>query len=218
MLISHKYKFITIDIPKTGTRSYRESLPSDIQGRAFVDEQIPTHLRFYQHETANNIKTKFESNNWEWCSYFKYVTIRNPWARYASYYMWAKTFYENMLNEDLSKVPAPKQRAFLSFQSSFELLKFDQKEILKQFIVNEPSQDSYFIIDNAVAVDYIAHTESINNDFEYLCKKVGIDPLIKLKHENKNPKYNYKDLYNQELVLLVADKEKYIIENHGYTF
>jgi hypothetical protein len=218
MLISHKYKFITIDIPKTGTRSYRETLPSDIQGKAFIDEQTPTHLRFYQHETANNIKTKFESNNWEWYSYFKYVTIRNPWARYASYYMWAKTFYENMLKEDLDKVPIPKKNAFLDFESSFELLEFNQKKILKQFIINEMSQDSYFMIDNTVAVDYIAQTERIDKDFEHLCKMVGIYLPIKLKHENKNPSYDYRDLYDQELIELVSEKEKHIIKNYEYKY
>ena len=63
MLISHKHKLITIDIPKTGSRSLRESLLSlsviDIHGESKVDAQ------FYQHAGAIRAKKQFAKKKME---------------------------------------------------------------------------------------------------------------------------------------------------------
>ena len=82
MILSHKYKFVTIDIPKTGTRSLRESLPLGV-----IDEcgKANFEAEFYQHDGAIRLKKQFKKNNWNWSCYFKFTVVRNPWARYFSF-------------------------------------------------------------------------------------------------------------------------------------
>ena len=57
MLISHKHKFVTIDIPKTGTRSMRETL----QPLGIIDIVGPqsASVGFWQHSTALEVKKYF---------------------------------------------------------------------------------------------------------------------------------------------------------------
>jgi len=51
-----------------------------------------------------------------------------------------------------------------------------------------------------------------------LCKKVEIQ-MTKLAHENKSINcLNINDIYNQELIDLVADKEEVVIKLKGYKF
>jgi len=78
MLISHKHQFITIDIPKTGSRSLRESLMPlkviNLHGQANLDSE------FYQHDGAIRARKQFAQNGWNWGNYFKFTIVRNPWA------------------------------------------------------------------------------------------------------------------------------------------
>lgn len=214
MLISHKFKFVTIDIPKTGTRSYRESLIG------FVDIIGTYQTQFTQHQTALSIKNEFNKNGWDWDSYFKYVTIRNPWARYVSFYFWAENKIREIDNIIKNGQPISQlyQDTFKYFTDLFKNHNYNQYLILKNIINEQPSQNSYFVENNKILVDHIAHTETIDVDFQFLCNKVGITPTPALKHENKNKTYNYRDFYDQELIDLVAYKDKYVIENHNYQY
>lgn len=221
MLISHKFQFVTIDIPKTGTRSYRQTLHID---NSYVDVMgVPSPLMlkptdFYQHEKSVDAIQKFKILNWKWEDYFKYTTIRNPWARCVSYYMWTKTVHQRYIDKDLESLPITPRMHFSTFDKLFKRCNFDTKKILHRLIQNQSSQDTFFLVDGKIVVDYIGQMENIQNDFLVFCSKVGINPPPTLRHENKSPEYDYRDFYDQELIDLVAEKEKYVIDHYGYQY
>lgn len=214
MLISHKHKFITIDIPKTGTRSFRESLYPlgliDIVGKPFVEAD------FYQHDTAIRAKKQFTTNNWPWDDYFKFTIVRNPWVRYFSFFKYFKSYGEKFLRRDESIAWGAAeinqgQYCVSLFSNS------DEQTILKDIILNNPPQHAYYCDQNdEIIVDYIADFEFIENEFVFLCNQVGVNPPL-LQHGNKSfNSPNMHNIYNQDLIDLVAQKEKSVIELKGY--
>tara|TARA_B100001939_G_C16910731_1_gene604415 strand:- start:326 stop:976 length:651 start_codon:yes stop_codon:yes gene_type:complete len=214
MLISHKHRFITIDIPKTGTRSLRESLFPlgiiDIRG-------LPDHrAEFYQHDFATRAKKQFEKNGWNWNDYFKFTIVRNPWARYFSFFKYFKNYGEKYLRRDESinwRHPELNQGKLC-----VELFKNkDDQTVLKNIILNNDPQDSYYCDTNGeIIVDHIASFENLENEFVLFCNQVGISSPI-LHHGNKSSSsQNMDDIYNQELIDLVSLKEKGAIELKGY--
>lgn len=216
MLISHKHRFITIDIPKTGSRSLRESLlPLDI-----IDIRgLPDYkAEFYQHDFATRAKKQFAKNNWNWNDYFKFTTVRNPWARDFSFFKYFKSYGEKYLRRDKSinwGDPELNQGKLC-----VELFKNkDDQTILKNIILNNPSQDSYYCDENdEIIVDHIASFEDLESEFIFLCKQVGISAPI-LHHGNKScNSQNMYDIYNQQLIDLVAEKEKSVIELMNYDY
>jgi len=216
MLISHKYKFITIDIPKTGTRSFRESLvPLGV-----IDEfGVPNlNAEFYQHEGAIRAKKQFVKNVWNWNEYFKFTIVRNPWQRYFSFFKYFKSYGEKYMRRDESinwHEPEINQGKLC-----VELFKNkDDQTILKNIILNNNSQDSYYRDESGkIIVDHIAEFENLQNEFVLLCDKVGIQAPT-LQHGNKSANsLNMHDIYNQQLIDLVAKKEKSLIELKGYEF
>jgi len=214
MLISHKHKFITIDIPKTGTRSFRESLHPlgliDIVGKPFVKAD------FYQHDTAIRAKKQFTKHNFDWNEYFKFTIVRNPWARYFSFFKYFKNYADKFLRRDKSIAWGAAeinqgQYCVSLFSDS------DEQTILKNIIFNNPPQESYYCDENGeVIVDYIADFENLENEFVFLCNQVGIDAPT-LQHGNKSfNSLNMHDIYNQDLIDLVKQKEKGVIKLKGY--
>jgi hypothetical protein len=215
MLISHSHKFITIDIPKTGTRSFRESLYPlgyiDIVGKPFVEAD------FYQHDTAIRAKKQFAKHNFDWNDYFKFTIVRNPWARYFSFFKYFKNYADKFLRRDESIAWGAAeinqgQYCVSLFSNS------DEQTILKNIIINNPAQDEYYCDQNGqIIVDHIASFENLSNEFAFLCEQVEISPPI-LHHGNKSSNsQNMHDIYNQELIDLVSLKEKGVIELKGYT-
>lgn len=216
MLISHKNKFITIDIPKTGTRSFRESL--DPLG--VIDEFGAPNLNaeFYQHDGAIRAKKQFAKKNWNWNEYFKFTIVRNPWQRYFSFFKYFKSYVEKYMRRDESinwREPEINQGKLY-----VELFKNkDDQTVLKNIILNNDSQDSYYCNENSeIIVDHIASFEDLEDEFVLLCNAVGIE-TPKLQHGNKSPNsLNMHDIYNQQLIDLVAKKEKSVIKLKGYEF
>ena len=72
MRISHKYKFIFIAIPKTGSTVIRNHLDSysDVNGNS--NNTSP----FYHHVKADTLKSYFVENKLDWSSYFKFSFLR----------------------------------------------------------------------------------------------------------------------------------------------
>lgn len=216
MLISHKHRFVTIDIPKTGSRSLRESLLPlgivDIHGEPNLDSE------FYQHDRAIRAQKQFENNDWNWNEYFKFTIVRDPWARYFSFFKYFKSYGEKYLRRDKSinwKKPEINQGKLC-----VELFKNkDDQTVLKNIILNNDSQDSYYCDENGeIIVDHIASFEELQNEFVFLCDQVGINAPV-LQHGNKSvDSSNMHDIYNEELIDLVADKEKNIIEFKNYDY
>lgn len=215
MLISHTHKFITIDIPKTGSRSLRESLFKlkviDIYGSSNPD------LEFYQHGPAIKAEEQFKKNNWDWNKYFKFTIVRNPWVRYFSFFKYFKNYKEKYLRLDKSikwnKAETNQGKLCV------ELFKDkDDQSVLKNIILNNDSQDSYYCNENGkIIVDHIASFENLPNEFIFLCNQVGIiAPTLKHANKSSDPQ-NMNQIYNKELIDLVAKKEKAVIKLKRYT-
>ena len=215
MLISHKYKFITIDIPKTGSRSLRESLYPmgiiDVVGKPYPNEA------FYQHGTALDCVRDLKTIDCNFYDYYSFCMVRNPWDRYFSFFKYFKNYAEKYMRRDES---IHWGRAEIN-QGQYCVSLFSQSDhqtILKNIILNNNSQDSYYCDESGkIIVNHIAEFEDLQNEFVLLCNKVGIHAPA-LEHGNKSiDSSSTHDTYNQELIDLVAQKEKGVIELKEYT-
>jgi hypothetical protein len=108
MLISHQYKFITIDIPKTGTRSLRETLVPlgiiDIIGTPRIKGDSFTH-----HCSAESCMQLLQNIEKNFYDYYSFCIIRNPWERYFSFFKYYKEFYEKSMN-NAAELPVQKKK------------------------------------------------------------------------------------------------------------
>ena len=95
----------------------------------------------------------------------------------------------------------------------------DDQTVLKNIILNNDSQDSYFCDESGkIIVDHIAEFQNLQNEFVFLCDQVGIQTPT-LQHGNKSSnRLNMRDIYNQELIDLVAEKEEGAIQLKGYDY
>lgn len=95
----------------------------------------------------------------------------------------------------------------------------DDQTVLKNIILNNDSQDSYYFDESGkITVDHIAEFNNLQNEFVFLCNQVGIQ-APSLQHGNKSANsLNMLDIYNQQLIDLVAEKEKNVIQLKGYEY
>jgi len=93
----------------------------------------------------------------------------------------------------------------------------DHQTVLKNIILNNDSQDAYYCNDHGeIMVDHIAEFDDIANEFIFFCEKTDISEP-QLRHGNKSSNsLCMVDVYNQQLIDLVAKKEKQVIELKNY--
>jgi len=215
MLISHKYKFLTVDIPKTGTKTLRETLVGSFD---FVGKDKNQHMGI------KKCKKFFIDNGLPFEDYFKFSIVRNPWHRYASFCSYifdrASLCKRAIVDGSIEEFPQIRIKQCKSYEKLLNKADNDKKKLIK--IILERMSAQYNFISNEdglVEMDMIATTENLNKDINAFCKKVGIKEQLKVLHGNKSsrsePIQNY---YNQELIDMVAEKEKWVIDQFGYDF
>jgi hypothetical protein len=218
MLISNDYNFCIFNIPKTGTKSIRLAFDALTKqtGKTIINiiggattPVVP------QHATLKDARKMFERNNAQFDEYKKFLIIRNPWQRYYSLFNYTQKKYKEL--SLLGKRNSVQEAALQNWSKILERHK-DRQEILRRVIIaNKPQSDYIFDNDGSIpSLTTIGRFETIEQDINSFLSTINIPPL-QLPHENKYEyDYSIEEEFNQELIDLIAAKEKLTIERFDF--
>ncbi len=217
MIISHKHKFIFIHIPKCAGTTICHSLINNLYFKlprrqawmfnklnlniAEVFKVTTDHgnsLELDQHDTFRDIKNYLDKKNLNIDEYFKFSFMRNPWERRVSQYEYAKR---------MAKEKGEDWAIEISLMSFYEFIT-ERNDSQLNWVSNEK---------NNVAVDFLASGRNLQQDFNKICKKIGI-PHIELPHKNKTKHKHYTEYYDDETRQIVANNCAKDIEYFNYKF
>ena len=228
MIISHKHKFIFIHIPKCAGTSITHSLVHNLYLKSAdkdewrfngVDKKLAQIFKEHpeegncnklnQHEKFYSVKQFFIKNQLDINEYFKFSFVRNPWSRIVSSFIYGKkqaeetdpwTDWANHLKDldflDFTKVYGPELQ--LTWVSDKKMPKND---------LGEPD----------IGLDFIGKNETLQEDFDYICDKIGVHRQ-KIAHVNKSSHKYYTEYYDDETRDIISKKYAKDIEYFKYEF
>ena len=206
MLISHRHKFIFIHNYKVAGTSIRKALAKHITlyqqykySFALYDKVNRTINPNYMrgHITALEIKNQLPPEIYD--DYFKFVFVRNPWDWQVSLYFFIlqeKKHYQHNLIKSMS-----------SFEEYIEWRVNEDGRKQKDFLVDE---------NDSIIVDYIGKYENLQDDFNEITRKIGIN--ASLPYKNKSKHKDYREYYNDYTRDLIEKAFKEDIEMFNYSF
>lgn len=208
MIISHSHKFIFIHVYKTAGTSIRKQLApynhanpsSNIIHRLINPKENIYTNKYEQHISAAELKSKLPANIWS--NYYKFSFVRNPWDWHVSLYMYMKR------TKDVHA-----QGAIIDKISSFE--EYVDWRVNKD--VHLQKEYVYNMETNTPLVNYIGKLETIQQDFDKICKQVGL-PQCTLSKENVSNQKDYRTYYTPTTQSVIAEVYKDDIDTFGYSF
>ena len=200
-MISHKHKFLSLRIPKTGSTSVTTILKPyfDIESQGIGASEENT---YYHHRKTKYMKSHFEKMKWNFDDYFKFAFVRNPFEREVSLWKYlirikkeGETVEEKF--SDFVKIPANRSGGRPGAGYTY--------------------MDYVKDVDGTIILDFIGRFENLQQDFNTVCDKIGI-PHQELPHMNKTKHKHYTEYYDDETRQIVAEKYAKDIEYFGYEF
>lgn len=197
-----KHNCLFVHIPKNAGRSI---------GRFLTDKGGA-------HERAIDYKYK-EPSAFE--SFFKFAIVRNPWDRIVSNYLFAKK-----CNNTITKTLWTKFGIQYPEQSFADWVLFTKRlwenglspkydKTVNGNLVWHHGPQIYWVSDEKgnLIVDFIGRFESLNEDFAYICGRLGLKKKI-LPHINKSKNHGYRRYYDRRLAeevgkIYVADIKRF---------
>ena len=204
MLISHKFKFIFIRIPKTASTSIQYTLGkictendivTPINDPPILDHKARNNEGFEQHIAASQIKNKIPEDVWN--NYFKFCFERNPYDKMVSMY-WYRLHTKKI-------------------QGSFKEFCLNCEKGIYKF----PNSSILYLINDKIAVDFIGRYEFLNDDFQKICNRIGLPfklELTKLKSQIRRKDIHYSAYYDSETKEIVRNHYSKEIKLLGYKF
>ena len=225
MIISHSHKYIFIKSLKTAGTSIEAALSQHCGKDDMVtplgdywfnrDERgqwIHSSMNaegFSQHDPAVEVKRKVPPEIWN--KYLKFSIVRNPWDRVVSLFAW-----EARNNPSLK----PPRRFYHRLGLHFNEFR-ETRGWFREFVTGDwTTNDRFYLIDGALCVDYVIRYERLAQDFEELCRRVGL-PSIALPHLKagmRHPERGYTDYYDETSRSIVSERHENDIRLFGYEF
>ena len=206
-MISHKHKFIFFHIPKTGGTSALKilhKLCDESKLRIGHPKLRIVDDNYHLVNNHNDIKLKQ-------VDYIVITIVRNPFQRVVSAFHYLKSRVSKYQND-------------LNFCTRHELNRYNFSEFVK-YKLNEASSyihfkniiGDYILEEDIGRIDFIGRFETLQQDFDIICDKIGI-PRQQLPHKNKSKHKHYTEYYDDETKQIVAEKYAKDIEYFGYEF
>ncbi len=170
MIISHKYKYVFVELQRTASMSVRRELILNYAGQEILGKNTGYHT-FYK--TASSEERK----------YFVFSGIRNPLDRTISFYEKLKNDPKNYISSiETKKKKSLSDRYFLKQYKFIKNNNANFSEYLKKFF--------YFPYDDRSCLshknfDYVYRFENIQDDFTKILNKMGIKQVRPLPATNK---------------------------------
>ncbi|MCI0490622.1 MAG: sulfotransferase family protein [Blastocatellia bacterium] len=186
--------FVYISVPKTATNSIHAALDS------FSSPTVREGFRKWKHLPAREIRPRVE----DWESRFKFGFVRNTFDMLVSWFFYQK--------QDRT------QREYDRFDSFESWVKSGCPEHWTSRGGPSPFlQCEFFMEDDSVIVDFIGRYENLNEDFDHVCRRVGVrpPPLPELNKSNHN---NYRAYYDEEMIGIVSALFARDLEMFDYRF
>ena len=202
MIISHKHKFIFIHTNKCAGTSIEVSLASvcgtdDIIGPVTL-ENLPTDYKHPENYDEGKFEDTMKAEDIKsnipidcWEKYTKFSVVRNPWERMVSAWFW-QTRNDNR-----------------------DLFTFLSQQVLRPISLSEQ-----LTVDDSICTDFLIRYESLNNDYEKVCKLLNINPKD-LPHANSGYKptgVHYTNYYDENTKNIIKDRFSDDIDNFNYKF
>ena len=192
-MISLKHKFIFIHIPKCGGTTINETL--GLVASTEHTKGTNGHGNMHYHEPL--LKK----------GYFCFSFTRNPFKRVCSLYHFFNTDKCMRWSQNRKTHELIKKLSFKEFVMKLSEFKYDQHFTEQYKFLSHP----------IYKVNFIGKVETMQQDFNIICDKLGI-PQQQLPHKNKTKHKHYTEYYDDETRQIVAEKYTRDIEVFGYKF
>lgn len=170
MIVSHQYKYVFVELPRTGTTSIRSVLVEELAGESVLYRHAPLSL-FLKNAT------KAER------SYFVFACVRNPLDRAYSLYVKLKTDQRQYFTK-------------LENQPGWSYAKWHHLRRFHDIRDNNLSFPDYFqkyyrmpyvdlLTRDLRHCDHIVHFENLSAEFQTALQKLDVDRRIELPLKNK---------------------------------
>jgi len=210
-MLSIKYNFLFIHVPKTAGNSIQEVLRNysenkvvclspwhdgiekyEVRDETFKDISKHSTITLYKKLLPADIFSKL----------FKFATVRNPWERLVSMYFWRNSGRNEWNRGGFIKLlnDTPPLRQYITLPRHFLLRKIMRGG---QCLTRD--------------LDYLMKFEDLDNDFKNVCAKIGI-PFAALPRRNVAQHEHYSRYYDKELIAMVRKKFAEEIQWGEYEF
>lgn len=205
-MISTDKSFIFVAVMKTGTMSITKTLEKyslDKDGSHYTAEELMLG-RLTSHSSrvlgSNNCHIPLYKKHWD--EYFTFGFVRNPWDHFVSFYKWCLKHNNPLASRGFEY--------FLKSQhdNNFNLL----------WDWNFTCQTDRLFHGDKQVVDFVGRFENLEEDFNYICGKIGIsERLCKINFSKDKRSYRkfYKTSSDKEAIQQMYSKD---IKRFKYEF
>ncbi len=142
-----------------------------------------------------------------WNECFTFAFVRNPWDRLVSGWQFTRQrgkhdlafaeFVKDLPSLDTSQEPDALERAISTHWHAMP-------------------QSDHLVVDGVVAVDFIGHVETLDEDWRAISARIGCDGAI--PRANTSERGEYRAYYTDDLRAIVDDRFRVDAATFGYTF
>lgn len=192
MILSHEYKFVCLNPPKTGS-GFRERTLINYSDVCIITHKISGLRHWSSTQASNYIKSINKDPN----DYYWFTFVRNPWERIISWINMKKNHALKEGSRDESTI------------ESLIVGHLNESQLFKNYIYRDGK-----------LLDFVGSIENITEDLNFVLNKLNIDIPIGTKQDKyiKDFKNDIHNHFSQELIEMIGNAEKEVIEMKKYKF